>query len=69
MGYESKLYVVQKYDTKYTDCEKLYYADIIATFKLSKIGGYDLFKSYPATLQNHLCRLEVISLKQYPMKN
>ncbi len=49
MGYESKLYVVQKYDTKDTESGKRYYADIIATFKLSKIGGYDLFKSYPAT--------------------
>lgn len=49
MGYESKLYVVQKYDTIYTECGKRYYADIIATFKLSKIGGYDLFNRYPAT--------------------
>ena len=49
MGYESKLYVVQKYDRIYSEFGNRYYADIIATFKLSKIRGYDLFKKYPAT--------------------
>jgi hypothetical protein len=48
MGYESRLYVVNKTTTKNFEGTH-FYAEKIATFDLSKIGEYEIFHKYPAT--------------------
>lgn len=48
MGYESRLYVVNKTTSKNFEGTH-FYAEKIATFDLSKTGEYDVFHKYPAT--------------------